>query len=315
MQLLKCCFGCLTCWGSCYSIPRKLIFQAPNPPSYSIREEDGEHKLVLKNRAGTELEREVLYLLQEKVEFVETAKGNRLPVYVLKHPDAIFTVILSHGNSSDLGHMVFRAMDLAIFCGVSVVLYEYSGYGLSTGKASEAAIYDDISAVFGYVTGTLQIPWHKVILYGQSLGSAPTIDLAAVQPVGGVILHSPLASVILVVASTETSSPSYDMFRSITKIGTLRCPVFYMHGTNDAIVPMRHSQWMYAHTNYQYPPWWVVGGDHNRLELNFREEFYSRLRNFVSHVEDLQAQLDIELLSTRFSPRVGKEGPASVSPC
>jgi hypothetical protein len=133
----------------------KFIFQAPKPPIYTIRRGWGEHANS-KAQDGTELDREVLYLLEEKIEFVETAKGSRLPVYFLKHPDAIFTVILSHSTKCDLGHMVPSAIDLAMFCGVSVVLYEYSGYGLSTGRATEAAIYDDISSVFAYVTDSLR---------------------------------------------------------------------------------------------------------------------------------------------------------------
>jgi hypothetical protein len=70
---------------------------------------------------------------------------------------------------------------------------------------------------------------------------------------------------------------------------------------------------MYAYTSYQYPPWWVEGGDHNRLEQNFREEFYSRLRSFVSHIEDLQVPMNIDMLSSFFSPLAEKEGGISVS--
>lgn len=221
----------------------------------------------------------------------------------MDYPGAEFTVIFSHGNSSDLGHMVYRAMDLALFAKVSVVLYDYSGYGLASGKASEASLNADIRAAFQYTTVDLKVPWSRVILYGQSLGSAPTIDLASQEPVGGVILHSPLASLLLIIAKDQTSSPDYDIFRNISKVDRLRCPVFYMHGTHDRVVPIRNSEWLHSKTTSQYPPWWIEGGDHNRLEIDFRSEFYMKLREFVDFLGGLHDQLDNEDMVTRLSPR------------
>eukprot|EP00359_Climacostomum_virens_P008000 CAMPEP_0204914756 /NCGR_PEP_ID=MMETSP1397-20131031/12645_1 /ASSEMBLY_ACC=CAM_ASM_000891 /TAXON_ID=49980 /ORGANISM="Climacostomum Climacostomum virens, Strain Stock W-24" /LENGTH=289 /DNA_ID=CAMNT_0052086465 /DNA_START=95 /DNA_END=964 /DNA_ORIENTATION=+ len=261
-------------------------------------------KLMFRTRDGAEIEPEILNVIEEKLTIVETASGNRLPVYHLKHPDSVFTVIFSHGNSSDMGHMVYKAMDLVLHCGVSVVLYEYSGYGQASGKATEASTYSDIRAVFNYVTEKLEVPWNHIILYGQSLGSGPSIDLASQQPVGAVILHSPLASVLLILASDITSSPKFDIFRNICKIPRVQCPVFYMHGTEDKVVPIRNSEWLYDQTPFKYPPWWIDGGDHNRLELNYRVEFYSKLREFVKYVENLQASMSNENLTTRFTPRI-----------
>jgi pimeloyl-ACP methyl ester carboxylesterase len=304
MQFLKCCFGCLTCCGSCHSLTFRLTFQAPCPPSYTIREVEGKLKLIFKNREGEEIEPEIFQALEEKVEFIENSLGSRLPVYYLQHPDSAFTIICSHGNSSDIGHMVYKAMDLVLYLGVNVLLYEYTGYGLSSGgRPTEQTAYSDIRAAFAYVTEHLRVPWHKVILYGQSLGSGPTIDLAAEVPVGGVILHSPFASVLLILAKTQTSSPSFDIFRNIMKIGKLKCPVFYLHGTEDRVVPIRNCEWLYSSTHYKYPPWWVEGGDHNRIEIDFRADFYIRLRDFMKHLEELQLSLEDREITKIFTPR------------
>lgn len=58
---------------------------------------------------------------------------------------------------------------------MNVVAYDYSGYGASTGKPSEPNVYADISAVYEHLrAGGLDTERH-LVLYGQSVGSAPTL--------------------------------------------------------------------------------------------------------------------------------------------
>jgi len=81
---------------------------------------------------------------------------------------------------------------------VNVVVYDYIGYGISSGITTEEKIYDDIENVLAFTVNYLKIPLHKIFLWGYSLGSGPTVDLASkYQNLAGVVLLAPLASCLL----------------------------------------------------------------------------------------------------------------------
>ena len=126
----------------------------------------------------------------------------------------------------------------------NVCVYDYSGYGLSTGAPREANLYADIDAVFSCLTTKrvvrcmhLVLTLHRfgiaadrIILYGQSIGTVPTVDLASRVVCAGVVLHSPLASGLRVLRPTTTCNLCCDPFPSITKIGRVQSPVLFIHG-------------------------------------------------------------------------------------
>jgi abhydrolase domain-containing protein 17 len=104
---------------------------------------------------------------------------------------------------------------------VSIFAYDYSGYGLSSKietngnkskkheklkrpPPSEQFMCSDIEAVYRYMREELEIQWFQIVLYGQSVGTAPTIDLASYYqfPCLGIILHSPLVSALTLLSKT-----------------------------------------------------------------------------------------------------------------
>jgi len=90
--------------------------------------------------------------------------------------------------------------------------YDYSGYGRSTGSVSETNLYADIEAAWQCLGKRFGICAENVILYGQSIGTVPTIDLAARYEIGGVILHSPLMSGMRVAFPETKRTWCFDAF-------------------------------------------------------------------------------------------------------
>ena len=80
------------------------------------------------------------------------------------------------------------------------------------GNPSEDFCYADIRAAYEFLRNDLHVPAQNVVLYGRSLGSGPSCQLAAGTalsedpedggPVGGVILHAPFLSVYRIVIDT-----------------------------------------------------------------------------------------------------------------
>lgn len=67
--------------------------------------------------------------------------------YLLIRSDR-FTVLFSHGNAVDLGQMSSFYIGLGTRINCNIFSYDYSGYGVSTGKPSEKNLYADIDAAW-----------------------------------------------------------------------------------------------------------------------------------------------------------------------
>lgn len=68
--------------------------------------------------------------------------------YASGTPPCRYTILFSHGNAVDLGQMSSFYIGLSARLGCNIFSYDYSGYGASTGQATEKNIYADIEAAF-----------------------------------------------------------------------------------------------------------------------------------------------------------------------
>nr|XP_028959291.1 uncharacterized protein LOC103406951 [Malus domestica] len=110
-----------------------------------------------------------------------------------------------------------------------LLLYDYSGYGASTGKPSEFNTYYDIEAVYNCLKSDYEIRQEDLIVYGQSVGSGPTLHLASqLKKLRAVVLHSAILSGIRVLYPVRLTF-WFDIFKNIDKIRHVSCPVLVIH--------------------------------------------------------------------------------------
>jgi fermentation-respiration switch protein FrsA (DUF1100 family) len=208
---------------------------------------------------------------------VPTSDGERIAAVYLPNPAATYTVLLSHGNAEDLG-WVLPSLPPLRDLGFGVFAYDYRGYGLSQGRASEQHVYADIDAAYDYLTRELRVPAARVILYGRSLGAGAAVDLAARQSVGGLILESPFLTAFRVM--TRIPLFPFDRFRNVDKIGRVRCPVLVMHGEADEIVPLWHGQQLFERAPGPKMFLAVPGAHHNDFMWVAGARYVTALRDF-----------------------------------
>lgn len=221
------------------------------------------------------------------VQLVETKEGNRIVTMYLRHPHARFTLLYSHGNAADLGQMHDLLLELRAHLRVNVMSYDYSGYGASSGKATEFNTYADIEAVYDCLRRDYGIRQEDLILYGQSVGSGPTLHLASRLPrLRAVVLHSAILSGIRVLYPVKMTF-CFDIFKNIDKIQLVKCPVLVMHGTNDEIVDWSHGKRLWELCKQKYEPLWIKGGGHCNLELY--PEYINHLRKFIHEMKTFSA--------------------------
>lgn len=213
-----------------------------------------------------------------KILKVTTQDGKKISALYLENPKAKYTLLFSHGNAEDLRMILPQLEDLKSH-GYSVFAYDYHGYGTSEGKPSEKNSYLDILSSYQYLINTLKIPPHQIILYGRSIGSGPTIELAKSYPVAGVILQAPLFTAFRVV----TYYPLFpiDKYRNNEKISSIQAPILFIHGDKDTVVPLWHGQELYKLVRSKKYFLTIEGAGHNDIEEIGQKLYFDAIHNFV----------------------------------
>jgi len=210
-----------------------------------------------------------------------------LAVTYLPHEDARYTLLFSHGNAEDLGH-VLPFLQAMRDVGFSVVGYDYRGYGQSgSGPATASKAIDDAEAVFQYVTGDLGVPPDQIIIFGRSVGSGPAVELAARHAAAGLVLESAFTTAFRVM--TRVSLLPFDKFSNLTRIRDVRCPVLVMHGTRDFVIPWSHGQQLLAAASEPKRAYWVEGAGHNDLALVAGAGYAQAFKELVTLIDEQAA--------------------------
>jgi len=165
-------------------------------------------------------------------------------------PDAPW-VLISHGNYGNIGYGG-RPQFYAWFrdLGVNLFAYDYRGFGASDGSPSEAGVYADAAAAYRYLTDSLHVPPSRIVLFGHSLGTGVTIELARHVAAAGMIVEDAYTSVVDRGQEVFPLLPirliARSRFASIDKIGALRLPKLFLHARNDRTIPIEHGRRLFA---------------------------------------------------------------------
>ncbi|KAK7271884.1 hypothetical protein RJT34_28138 [Clitoria ternatea] len=265
--------------GVTSSMAAKLAFFPPKPASYEVVKDQMTGLLLLSP-----------FPHRENVEIMKlkTRRGTHIVSMYVRHPMPSSTLLYSHGNATDLAQMYHLFIHLSFHLRVNLIGYDYSGYGQSSGKPSEQNTYADIEAVYRCLEESYGTKQEDIILYGQSVGSGPTLDLAAKLPqLRAVVLHSPILSGLRVMYPVKRSY-WFDIYKNIDKIPLVNCPVLIIHGTADEVVDCSHGKQLWELCKEKYEPLWLKGGNHCDLEQF--PEYIMHLKKFIATVEKSPSQ-------------------------
>lgn len=153
-------------------------------------------------------------------------------------------VLLCHGNAGNVGDRVTHAALLRA-AGLDVLLFDYRGYGDSTGRPSELGTYRDAHAARLALLARPQVDPARVIYLGESLGGAVALELALAHPPAGLVLMSTFTSVRDMARRHYPILPPRlvpDAYPSLRRVHELRAPLLVLHGDRDEIVPVLHAE-------------------------------------------------------------------------
>jgi fermentation-respiration switch protein FrsA (DUF1100 family) len=192
-------------------------------------------------------------------------------------------VLYCHGNAGNLSHRAGTLIRFADVLESSALIFDYPGYGKSTGTPTERSCCAAGEAAWNWLTTEQKIPAERVTLLGASLGGAVATQLAREHGCRALVLIKAFTSIPDMATSRFPWLPARyfvrHRFDNLEKLPLVHRPVFITHGTADRVIPFRHSERLFAVANEpkEFVP--LPGDDHNdRLP----DELFTRLRRFVA---------------------------------
>jgi len=224
--------------------------------------------------------------------FFVTGEGYRLGCRYLKVSDKLPTIIHFHGNGESVQDYLGVFEQRIAGMGANLLLAEYRGYGMSSGKPALAAMLDDVSLI----VEACAIPPEEIIFFGRSLGSLYALHGASLYPqAAGLIIESGLADPlerILVRIEPRQVGATMDglrnevehRFNQQAKISSFTGRVLIMHTRNDDLVTVSHAERLYDWANEPKELVVFERGDHNSILTANEEEYFAKVGNMIHQV-------------------------------
>jgi hypothetical protein len=194
---------------------------------------------------------------------------------------AVPAILFLHGNAGNISTRILKAKGW-LDRGVSVFLLDYRSYGKSGGRIQKGVdLLEDARSAVRWLEGERQIPAGKILLYGESIGAYPAIELAREKPFAGLVLEAAFTNLLELARVNyggwvpESLLKDFAM-KNDEAIAEVRAPVFFLHGDRDTICPLEQGKRLYELAPSPKEMFVIPGGDHNDLPEAGGEAFFER---------------------------------------
>jgi uncharacterized protein len=192
------------------------------------------------------------------------------------------TFLFYHGNGGNISHRLDK-INMLCRSGINVFVFDYRGYGKSTGVPSEKGLYKDAEAAFDYLVSEKHVSPDRVILYGESLGGAVAVNEAVKNKAGALITESAFSSVRDVAKSVYPFLPRFvfsSRFDSAVRIGRVKIPKLIIHSKDDEIVKFEQSLKLF-NLSKEPKKHLILRGGHNTCYMDSKDLYVDGIRGFV----------------------------------
>ena len=215
---------------------------------------------------------------------IEVEEGVKVTGWIVETDSEAPWVLHFHGNAGNISN---RVDHLKFFSdlGYNGVVFDYRGYGESTGTPSESGLIADGLAVVNYLKDEKAVSPKKFFYFGESLGGGVAAAVAETVPPRALILKSTFTSVPDRADEIYPFLPNQwlakNRFETKRRIQDFLFPKLILHGRADEVIPFHHGQKLFqaAHEPKIFVE--TIGG-HNTSPLELGEKFKEKVRAFVS---------------------------------
>ena len=216
---------------------------------------------------------------------LQTEDGIRLGAWYFPVADGGPAVLVCNGNAGDRSMRTGLAVALNRM-GLSVLLFDYRGYGGNPGRPSEEGLAADARAAQAWLAAQPGVDPERIAYFGESLGAAVAVGLAVQRPPAALVLRSPFTSLGDVGAVHYPWLPVrrllIDRYPSVERIASVRAPVLVIAGDRDDIVPAALSRRLYDAAAEPKRFVLVPGAGHNDPELLDGGQMIDEIEGFLS---------------------------------
>lgn len=255
-----------------------------------------------------------------------------LHVRAVRGQQAEYTVLYSHGNAEDIGYEQSFVREMAKLTNMDFFSYEYPGYSLSRYTSenrskqvstSEGNVNRAAEAAWRYLVNEAGVPANRIIMFGRSIGSGPTVHIASQKSMfgvsagkqpqfaAGVFLISPILSTVRAVCNPccAITCFCFDMFPNHKKILHVGAPVAIMHSLDDEVVKVYNGQKLASmlSENMEFSPLWMETGGHNEIDPDI---ILDQFLKFVAFLKEREAPQQMEENQVENYPPTLCEKPA-----
>jgi len=193
------------------------------------------------------------------------------------------TVLFCHGNAGNISTWLNRIV-LFNKMNLSVLVFDYRGYGKSGGEPSENGTYLDAQAAWDYLINVQKKSPARCIIYGHSLGGAIAADVALHNNPAGLVIESSFTSVPEMGARIYPWLPirliARYQYATIDKIGLIQCPKLIIHSPEDETIPFEYGRALYEKA-FEPREFLQIQGDHNNGFITSGEVYVNGLKSFL----------------------------------
>lgn len=215
---------------------------------------------------------------------VTTSDGERIQTWLLRAAASRALVVYFHGNGGNLSLWAPIVSDLAQR-GYDVLVFDYRGYGLSTGRPSETGLYRDADAVLEHVASVAAAP-RRVVYWGRSLGTAVAAYAATRRPPDAIVLESGFPDARSIVRSSPLLAVlswfSTYRFATAEWLERVRAPALVIHGDADQVIPFALGRALFDRITGPKTFLAIHGGDHNDARPADERAYWQAVDSFIA---------------------------------
>lgn len=217
--------------------------------------------------------------------WLTTADGVRLHAWWFPTREELCGVaVFLHGNAGNLVSRGPIAESLA-YLGFHVLVPDYRGFGLSEGRPEEEGLYQDGEAAWEAALERSGLGPERLLLMGNSLGSAVAAEVAVRRPVGGLVLVNPFASTVSVGRHAYRFLPDWYLdwrdhrYETVPRISRTEAPLLVVRAGADRLIPEADSRAVYEAA--AGPALWHEEEDADHNDVLARQGPWLAIRDFA----------------------------------
>jgi len=242
-----------------------------------------ENFFVFHPESGLDMTPEKMGLRYESVSF-DAMDGTRLHGWFFPLSAKSPVILFCHGNAGNISHRLGNIRQL-LFIGFQVFIFDYRGYGKSTGSPSRKGVYSDGLAAYDFLVKKRGISPDRIILFGRSLGAAVATEIAVKRQAGRLILESAftstkaMARTMPLFALLSPFLPAH--YNNLEKINHITIPKLIIHGNRDEIIPFQMGQQLFEAAFEPKAFYAIAGAGHNDTWVMGGSEYFKVLKEFI----------------------------------